>query len=586
MTQTDLNVPRESGFLRKVWALTWPFFRSEHRGIAGLLLAVTVTFTLLLVGLDVAFNYWNRAFYNAVQNKDEPEFWRQMLVFSAIATATILFSVYNDYLKRMLLIRWRKWMTERLTERWLSGQTYYRLQFTAKPTDNPEQRIEQDIFLFIVNAIDMSFGLLASIVSFFSFITILWTISGPLSFTVSGQAITIPGYMVWVALIYAVGGSWLTYRIGRPLIATNFGLQESNATFRFGMTRVRENAESVAFYHGENPERRELDRKFDRIWHYWWDFMRQQRRLSWFLNGYNQIAIIFPFVVASPRYFSGAIELGILMQIASAFGNVQGALSWFVNNFGGDSERGLAPWKATIDRLTGFMDAMDRAETIKPGIVNAPATGTELTAENVDLVLPNGRALIRGLDAKIQAGDKLLISGPSGAGKTTLFRALAGIWPFGSGRLLKPNEATALFLPQRPYLPIGTLRNAVAYPARPDEIDPQATQAVLRDVNLEHLASRLDEEANWSHELSIGEQQRVAIARALLLKPDWLYLDEATSALDPPNEQRMYRLLAERLPNATVLSIAHRPEVARFHHRRLAIDPASTSAKIDAMAAE
>jgi putative ATP-binding cassette transporter len=257
-----------------------------------------------------------------------------------------------------------------------------------------------------------------------------------------------------------------------------------------------------------------------------------------------------------------------------------------VNNFGGDSERGLAPWKATIDRLTGFMDAMDRAETIKSGIVNAPATGTELTAENVDLVLPNGRALIRGLDAKIQAGDKLLISGPSGAGKTTLFRALAGIWPFGSGRLLKPNEATALFLPQRPYLPIGTLRNAVAYPARPDEIDPQATQAVLRDVNLEHLASRLDEEANWSHELSIGEQQRVAIARALLLKPDWLYLDEATSALDPPNEQRMYRLLAERLPNATVLSIAHRPEVARFHHRRLAIDPASTSAKIDAMAAE
>jgi putative ATP-binding cassette transporter len=265
---------------------------------------------------------------------------------------------------------------------------------------------------------------------------------------------------------------------------------------------------------------------------------------------------------------------------------VQGSLSWFVNNFGGDTERGLAPWKATIDRLTGFMDAMDRAKAIKPGIDRAPAPGPELTAENIELALPDGRALIRGLNAKIKAGDKLLIAGPSGAGKTTLFRALAGIWPFGSGRLHVPQNGKALFLPQRPYLPIGTLRDTLAYPAQPDEIDPQATQAVLRDVNLEQLVSRLDEEANWSHELSIGEQQRLAIARALLLKPDWLYLDEATSALDSANEQRMYKLLAERLPNATVLSIAHRPEVARFHDRRLEIDPATSSATVSVIPAE
>jgi putative ATP-binding cassette transporter len=584
MSPNDLDIASKRGFARKLWALLWPFFWSEQRLMARVLLAVIVVLTLSGVALDVAFNYWYKDFYNSLQHKEEPEFWYQLRKFTFLAIAYILVAVYNLYLKQMLHIRWRRWMTERLIARWLSDQTYYRLQFTGAPTDNPEQRIEQDVLFFTSNAIDLSLGLLNAIVTFVSFVTILWTISGSLGFSLAGHAIEIPGYMVWAAIIYAAIGSWLSYLVGRPLIQTNFNLQRSNATFRFGMTRLRESAESVAFYRGERAEQRELGTLFDRVWGFWWDFMRQQKRMSWFVSGYAQLALIFPFVVASPRYFAGAIELGVLMQIVSAFGNVQNSLSWFVNNFGGDTERGLAPWKATIDRLTGFIDAMDRAKALKPGISTTDAPG--LGTEDLDLTLPDGRALIRGFSADIKAGDKVLISGPSGAGKTTLFRALAGIWPFGRGRLRVPKGAHALFLPQRPYLPLGTLRHALAYPGSAEAFDEPTLRAALTDVNLEHLAGRLDEEANWSHELSVGEQQRVAVARALLLKPDWLYLDEATSALDAANEQRMYKLLAERLPNATVLSIAHRPEVARFHQRHLVIDPASATARIDTIAAE
>jgi len=586
MAETDIALPRSGAFMKRLWALMWPFFWSERRTVARVLLLAIILLTLASVGLDVVFNYWYKDFYNSLQNKDEPEFWHQLLKFTFIAIAYILVGVYGLYLRQMLHIRWRKWMTERLLGRWLSDQTYYRMRFTKDPTDNPEQRIEQDIHLFTQNAIDIPLGLLNAVVSFFSFVTILWTISGPLTFPLAGNSIVIPGYMVWVAIIYAAIGSWLTYLIGRPLISTNFHLQRSNASFRFGMTRLRENAESVAFYKGEPAEREELDGLFDRVWQYWWDFMRQQKRLSWFISGYAQIAIIFPFVVASPRYFSGAIELGVLMQIVSAFGSVQNALSWFVSNFGGTTEVGLAPWKATIDRLTGFLDTVERAKEIPSGIAAAPAGSAALRAEAVDLSLPDGRKLIEGLSVDVPQGDKLLVAGDSGAGKTTLFRALAGLWPFGSGKLLVPDSKRALFLPQHPYLPAGSLRKSLAYPEAPGKFDDEALRSVLSDVNLAHLAGRLDEEANWSSELSAGEQQRLAIARALLLKPDWLYLDEATSALDRRNEQRMYQLISDRLSNATILSIAHRPEVAQYHERRLELDPETRKATLTPIAAE
>jgi putative ATP-binding cassette transporter len=586
MATTEITFRNRVTFLQKVWALSWPYFWSEQRTAARLLLGIIVVMTLAIVGMDVVFNYWYKDFYNALQTKDEADFWHQLLKFTVIAVIYILLFVYNQYLQQMLHIRWRKWLTERLLRKWLRDRTYYKLQFGSGGADNPEQRIEQDIHFFAMNAIALPLGLLKAVVTLVSFVVILWTISGPLSFALAGREITIPGYMVWVAVIYAAVGSWLTYRIGRPLIPTNFGLQKSNATFRYGMTRLRENAESVAFYRGEATEERELNFKFDQVWHFWWDYMRQQKRLSWFLSGYAQIAIIFPFVVASPRYFSGAIELGVLMQIASAFGNVQGALSWFVNNFGGDTDSGLAPWKATIDRLTGFVDAMERAEKSETGFDLQPSDRPELAVQDATLALPNGQNLIENLSVKISAGDKVLISGPSGSGKTTLFRTIAGIWPFGSGKIAQPPSGRALFLPQRPYLPIGSLRSTLAYPAEAGTMDESQMRGSLIDVGLAPLADRLDEEADWSQELSGGEQQRLAVARALLLKPDWLYLDEATSALDTANEQRMYALLAERLPDTTVLSIAHRPDVGKYHGRRLALDPDNRRATVTPIAAE
>ena len=580
MSQTEIDIPRRGTFMRKLWALTSPYFRSTEWPVAVGLLVVIVAMSLGLVFLNVLFNYWNNDFYNALQNKDEPAFWHQMLKFFYIAVPYIVVAVYSNYLQQMLQIRWRKWMTDRMLRHWLEKQSYYRLQLKPGLADNPEQRIEQDVNLFTSNTLDLALGLINSIVTLVSFVGILWTLSGALSFTLGGHAITIPGYMVWVAIVYAVVGSGLTFLIGRPLINTNFQLQRSNATFRFGMSRLRENAESVAFYHGEESERRELMFLFDSIWGYWWRLMRQQKRLNWFVIFYRQLANVFPFFVAAPRYFSGAIQLGGLMQISSAFGNVQDALSWFVNAFSS-----LAEWKATVDRLIGFVDALDRADAMKSGIAVTSSNAPVLEASQMDLALPDGRKLIEGLSAKVEAGEKLLITGPSGSGKTTLFRALAGLWPFGKGDIHVP-EGRALFLPQRPYLPIGTLRHAIAYPGHSRDFADHAVGDTLDEVNLGHLKSRLDENANWSMELSLGEQQRLAIARALLLKPDWLYLDEATAALDAANEQQMYKLLIDRLPKAAILSIAHRPEVARFHRHRLDIDPERAQARLTAIAAE
>lgn len=579
MTETDIEIPHRASFVKKLWALTWPYFWSEERWTARGLLLVVIAMTLGLVYFDVLFNYWNNDFYNALQHKNEPEFWKQMAKFFYIAVPYIVVAVYNSYLQQMLQIRWRRWMTDRMIRHWLKNKNYYRLQMQPGRADNPEQRIEQDVSQFTSSTLDLTLGFLNSIVTLVSFIGILWSLSGAISIPIGSGSITVPGYMVWVAILYAAVGSVLVYFVGRPLIATNFRLQQSNASFRFGMSRLRENAESVAFYAGEEMERRELMQSFGSIWRYWWDLMRQTKRLNWFSIFYRLIANIFPFLVAAPRYFSGAIELGGLMQISSAFGSVQGALSWFVSSFGS-----LADWKATVDRLIGFVDALEQVERQKSGI-GVAAGGKELATENLDLALPDGRILLSGLNATIAPGDKVLVSGPSGSGKTTLFRALAGLWPFGKGGVRRP-EGRTLFLPQRPYLPVGTLRHAIAYPAASQEFVDADIEAVLDAVNLPNLKSRLDDHANWSMALSIGEQQRLAIARALLLKPDWLYLDEATAALDAENEERMYDLLRHHLPGATILSIAHREAVAQYHEQRLSIDPERHEATLAPVAAE
>ncbi|HVJ35301.1 MAG TPA: ABC transporter ATP-binding protein/permease [Terriglobia bacterium] len=565
-------------FASKLWKLTAPYWRSGDWRLAWILSIVVIAFNLGLVGMEVAFNYWYNDFYNTLQNKDEAGFWYQIGKFTILAFGYIIIAVYYLYLRQMLMIRWRRYLTQNLLQRWLGERVYYLLQLKDYGTDNPEQRVEQDIDNFTQQTVAIAMGLLNSVVTLFSFLFILWTLSGSLSFTVAGMNITIPGYMFWAALIYAIFGSWLTYVIGRPLISINYLLQRYNASFRFNMTRLRENAESVAFYNGEDEEGRRIHQSFQDIWTTWFRYMKTTKNVTWFTSFYAQAAVIFPLVVAAPRYFAGAIQLGGLMQVRQSFGQVQSSLSWFVDAF-----TTLADWKATVDRLIVFVDAMEQAKLDAAQMAHLSAhdrSDNKLVVSDLDIALPDGRQLLSNLNLQFQPGQHVVVSGPSGSGKTTLFRVLAGLWPFGRGQVHSPAKAHALFLPQKPYLPISSLREALTFPLPPDAVDNDQLIDVLNRTNLQHLIGRLDETDNWSMVLSGGEQQRVAIARAVLTKPDWLFLDEATSALDADNEQQMYRLLIERLPQSSIISIAHRTEVQKFHSMRLTIAPESRTATL------
>jgi putative ATP-binding cassette transporter len=400
---------------------------------------------------------------------------------------------------------------------------------------------------------------------------VLWELSGGFVLPIFG-GITVPGYMMWAAVAYAVAGSWATYVIGRPLVRINFALERYNADFRYRMVRIRENSESIALYHGEPVEQRRLSGAFTRIFATWWAYMKYNKRLTWLTSFYGQAAVIFPYIVAAPQYFAGKIGLGVLTQTADAFGQVQGALSWFV-----DTYTQLAAWKATIDRLTTFGEAMVTAKRSAhlTGFVMRPQAKPEVAFDGVDLNLPDGTPLLRNVDLALRQGEAVVLRGPSGSGKTTLFRALAGLWPYGRGRIATPPaDARVLFLPQKPYLPIGTLKDALCYPDPSDPVPEQEARDALEACGLWHLARRLNETANWSLVLSGGEQQRLGFARALVYQPDWLFLDEATSALDETAERHMYELLRRRLPHATVVSIAHRSGVVAFHDRQITVDPA------------
>jgi len=583
MNDSSVAAPR-SGFWKKTWRLVWPYLRSNEWKSAWLLLIAVVVLSLFGIYLDVQFNFWHRDFYNLLQQKDlSPTpvvlFGRELITvnyfaymigkFTLLAFMSIVSAVYAFYLQQVLQIRWRRWITARLTQRWLANRAYYRLQLQDYGTDNPEQRIQADIATFTDNTLSLSVGLLSNIVNLVTFVGILWGISGPLAFSFAGHQLVIPAYMVWAAVGYAVLGSLGTYWIGRKLVAVNFAQERYNADFRYRMTHVRDNAESIAFYGGEAREQTGLDLSFGNVWSNWWRYMIVSKRLNWFRLFYGQLAIVFPLLVAAPRYFAGAIDLGTLIQISSAFGQVQGSLSWFVQAY-----QDLAAWKATTNRLITFTDAIERVEADAARQTLAiHQHGSDVGLQASEIAIPGGRTLMQDIRIEIPRGDRVLISGPSGSGKTTLFRVLAGLWPFATGTLRVPAGARVLFLSQKPYLPLGTLREAVAFPQAPTAFTDGEIKAALADLRLAHLTRRLDEDDNWSMSLSVGEQQRVAIARALLNKPDWLFLDEATSALDEETERHVYELVTQRLAQSAIVSIAHRPSVAAFHRRRLAIRP-------------
>jgi putative ATP-binding cassette transporter len=484
-------------------------------------------------------------------------------------------AVYAYYFRQLLQIRWRRWLTEKYLNEWLDERLYYRLQLTDRGTDNPDQRIAEDLRLFADLTLTYTLDLMSTVVTLVSFVAILWGLSGPLSFMLGGMPVEVPGYLVWVALIYAAFGTWLTHKIGKPLIRLHYDQQRFEADLRYSLVRFRENAEGIALYHGEADEKRNFVGRFRDVMANWWQIMEWRKRLGGFTYSYGQAAIIFPYLVVAPRFFSGAIPLGGLMQAASAFSQVQGSLSWFV-----DVYARLAEWKATVDRLIGFHKAIGRARAdalANPGVAQARGDISEIALDGVRLELPDGRVLLGGASAKFAPGESLLVMGPSGIGKSTLFRAIAGIWPFGNGRITLPRSARVLFLPQKPYLQVGSLRDVMCYPEWSGKFEDAELQKLLVDCGLPHLAQRLDEQHNWALDLSVGEQQRIGFCRALLRRPDWLMMDEATSALDAPSEERLYNMLKGRLPDTTVVSIGHRPALASFHQRQLELQFADES---------
>ena len=566
----DPAVGRLRRTLPDAWRIIRPYWVSEDRWPGLGLLLVIVALTLGMVYLSVLLNRWNNDFFSALQEKNSRMFRRQLAQVAWLVGTFIVLAVYQLYLNQMLEIRWRRWLTERYLRAWLADRAYYRMQLVAGETDNPDQRIAEDIQLLISQTLALFVGGLRAFVTLVTFVAILWTLSGTFAVPIGGHSLVLPGYMVWVSILYAVGGTWLTDWIGRPLVRLNFDRQRYEADFRFSLVRFRENTEGVALYRGETDEFRGFRERFEAVVGNWWGIMRRQKRMAYFTNGYGLGAWIVPSIVAAPRYFRGEIGLGGLMQTTQAFQQVQDALSFFIQSY-----KEIAAWSAVVERLSGFERALEhvRRQSTDSGVRVAAGRPTHLTVEGVDLYLPGGQPLMANINLSLRQGDTVLLGGASGSGKSTLVRAIAGIWPFGRGEVRVPRDARVLFLPQRPYLPIGTLRDVVSYPMPAGGVGDGALREALEAVGLPELAGRLDEAANWALQLSPGEQQRIAFARALVQKPDWLFLDEATSALDEATETRLYRLVRERLSETTVFSIGHRATLRPFHTRRLTVQP-------------
>jgi len=567
-------------FAARVLQLSAPYFQSEEKWRARGMFAAIVALNLASVYMAVLFNQWYNLFYSALEAKDQTAFWNQIGRFSYLAFIAIVIAVYRFYLTQLLEMEWRRWMTGYYLRRWLGGDAFYRMELARFANekdikaDNPDQRISEDVNQFTAQTVGLTMGVLNASVTLASFVGILWGLSGAFSFDLAGQSVTIPGFMVWMAILYCLVGSVLTHYIGRRQIKLNFEQQRREADFRHHMVRVREYSEAIALDRGQTVEKEHLGNRFTSVLSNYLQLIKAQKSLIWFTSFFGQAAVIFPMIIAAPRYFSGGINLGGLMQINSAFGRVQDSLSWFVDNYSS-----LAAWRATTDRLTGFDDAIAAAAADNQRL--QMIDGEALAARGLDITLPNGTPLLANTTLQVAAGDHVLLQGPSGSGKSTLFRTLAGIWPYAGGDVRRSRDA--MFIPQLPYFPNGTLREALAYPEPANRYPEAEMQAALSEALLPHLAGELDRVDAWGQKLSGGEKQRLAIARVLLKQPQWVFADEATSALDAASEETVYRKLLAMVDKAGggIVSIAHRASVAAFSNRRwtLQATPAGAAAR-------
>lgn len=545
---------------KQFWRIGGAYFSPKRSWKPIIACALLLFFSLFAVRMSVLFSFWYNGFYSALQALDEKSFWFFLGIFAILATIHVVMTLLGAYVGQSFDIHWRKWLNEKMTSDWLNKESYYRENFLKETIDNPDQRIERDIAAFVSISRSLAFGALSSFVSLVAFTGILWSLSGPL--TLAG--VDVPRAMVFLVYIYVLVATVIAFKIGRPLILLNFLSEKLSANFRYALMRVREYSENIAFYRGDAVEKKTLTTRFNAVISNAWALVFRGLKFDGFNLCVSQIAVVFPFILQAPRFFSGAIKLGDVMQTATAFGQVQDALSFFRSSY--DT---FASYRAVLDRLTGFLDANHEARELPK--VTTIKNDDDLVIKHLNVTRPDGSPLTTDLNLHLTAGDSLLIKGPSGSGKTTLLRTIAQLWPYAEGQVERAVGNQTIFLSQRPYLPLGELKAALTYPGSATEADSDRLASVLTKVNLAHLIPHLDEPHDWSRILSIGEQQRLAFARVLFNAPKLIFLDEATSATDEGLEHALYQLLKDELPEAIMVSVGHRSTLDKFHNHLLKI---------------